>query len=300
MHEQSGMNEASSDAVEASGLGLRDYIQILILTIVIALFLKTCVVEAYRIPSASMENTLLVGDFLLANKFIYGAQSPRYIPFTNVELSRFRFPAITSPRRGDVIVFELPKYALQEQSSLSTIYVKRCIALPGDTIAIVNKRVFVNGKSVMPPRYGKAGTRSIFPDGYGDSRIFPKGSSYNEDNYGALVLPKQGDTLILDQRTFMTVKHLVAHEGQELRLDAEGRVTLNGVPLHYYVVKKNYYFVLGDNRDNSYDSRFWGFVPDDVIIGKAILIYWSWSDSSGSFWSRLGNIRWGRIGTIIH
>lgn len=301
MHELSGMNEVASPEVEAPSLRTRDYVQILVLTILIAVFLKTCVVEAYRIPSASMENTLLVGDFLLANKLIYGAQSPQYVPFTRIELPQFRLPAITVPRRGDVLVFRLPEYAQERYSSFSTSYVKRCIALPGDTISIVNRKVMVNGEAIAQPQYAKKGTRSIFPEGYGDSRIFPKGSKYNEDNYGALVVPKQGDTLHLDHNSFMAAKGVVEHEGHEIRLDPEGRVTIDGIVQDRYVVQKNYYFVIGDNRDNSLDSRFWGFVPEDFIIGKAFLIYWSWDEGSSvsSFWSRLGNVRWNRLGMIV-
>lgn len=301
MHESSGMNEVASREVEAPSLRRRDYVQILILTILIAVFLKTCVVEAYRIPSASMENTLLVGDFLLANKFIYGAQSPKYIPFTSIELPPLRLPAITVPRRGDVLVFRLPEYAQERYPSFSTSYVKRCVAIPGDTISIVNRKVIVNGEAIAQPQYAKKGTRSIFPEGYGDSRIFPKGSKYNEDNYGPLVVPRQGDTLHLDHDTFMAAKGVVEHEGHDIRLGPENHVTIDGIVQARYVVQKNYYFVIGDNRDNSLDSRFWGFVPEDFIIGKAFLIYWSWDEGSSvsSFWSRLGKVRWDRLGMIV-
>ncbi len=291
----------STELVARSGTGkhslrIRDYVQILGLTILVSLFLKSCVVEAYRIPSASMENTLRVGDFLLANKFIYGAQTPNRIPFTTISLPRFRFPALSNPQRGDIVVFELPEYAHDMNSGETTNYVKRCIALPGDTVFISNRRVFVNGREYEQPEEGKLSKQAIYPAGFGDPRIFPKGSKFNEDNYGPLAVPRCGDSLRLNADTFFLLRDIISHEGHTIRLDNQRRVLVDDRAMEYYTVEQNYFFMMGDNRTNSFDSRFWGFVPEDCIAAKVMIIYWSLDEARGPF---LSNVRWERIGAIV-
>lgn len=285
-----------------STLRVRDYAQILLLTIVAATFLKTCVVEAYRIPSPSMENTLLVGDFVLANKFIYGAQTPQFFPFTTWRLPQLRLPAVGAIERGDVVVFELPRYAGAYYSSGASRYVKRCIGVPGDTVQIVNGRILVNGEKLGPPAQGRESHRRIFPEGYGDERIFPPGSRFNEDNYGPVRIPRRGDSLALRAETFLFVRGIVEHEGGTIRLDTDGRVLVNGVPRGMYAVQRDYYFMMGDNRDNSLDSRFWGFVPDDLVVGQVMTVYFSLEENTGDggIFGRVRNIRWERIGMIVH
>jgi signal peptidase I len=285
---------ASLSLAGQHSLRIRDYIHILLVTILGALVLKTCVVEAFRIPSASMENTLLAGDFLLVNKFIYGAKTPSSVPFLPWRIPQIQFPAFASPTYGDVVVFELPVYARDNGSPSN--YVKRCVGLPGDTIRIVNRRLLVNGKEFPPTARAKPSARRIFPQGYGDSRIFPKGSAFNEDNYGPLAIPRRGDRLTLDARTFLYAKGIIEHEGHTAKLDGGDRVMVDGVPCSSYGVERNYFFMIGDNRDNSLDSRFWGFVPDDLIIGKAMMIYFSVDESAGAF---PANVRWGRIGMVV-
>jgi signal peptidase I len=272
---------------DTKGLSLRDYTQVVVAAVVVALFLKTLVLGAYRIPSTSMEKTLLRGDFLLVNKFVYGAKTPEAIPFTNIRLPRFQFPAFAAPQRGDLVVFDLPEHARDILEPTS--YVKRCIALPGDTIVITNRKVRVNGKVQTVPPLAAANTRAIYPKEYADPRIFPKGSSFNEDNYGPVVVPKRGDELIVNAETFLRVKDIVELEGHRIALDARSRVVIDGVARDVYEIQKNYYFMMGDNRDNSLDSRFWGFVPEESLIGKVMMIYWSSGDDG---------IRWDRIGMI--
>ncbi len=286
-------------SMEQSSMRVRDYVQIIAATVFVAFFLKSCVVEAYRIPSESMERTLQAGDFLLANKFIYGAQTPQRIPFTNYRLPSFHIPSFRSPQHGDVVVFQLPAYAQEFSAAKSSAYVKRCIGVPGDSVSLVNRKVIVNG--VAMPAWEMISTRAILPKGFGDSRIFPKGSAFNEDNYGPVRVPRSGDTLCLGKKQFAFVRNIIEHEGHDARLNENGEIWVDGERREFYVVDKNYYFVLGDNRDNSFDSRFWGFVPEDLIIGKAMMIYWSWNAEAagGSVWSRLSQTRWDRIGTII-
>jgi signal peptidase I len=187
----------------AGGHGLWYYARLLLLALLLAFVIKESVVEAYRIPSESMENTLLVGDFLMANKFIYGA----CVPFTN-----WRLPALRDPKPGDVVVFRFPEDRRKN-------FIKRIIAGGGDTVEIVAKKVYVNHIEVADPA-------SVV---HFDQTTIPRSAGQPRDNFGPLLVP-QGD-----------------------------------------------YFVLGDNRDNSADSRYWGCVPRDLISAKAFLIHWSWS-----------------------
>ncbi|MEO8168770.1 MAG: signal peptidase I, partial [bacterium] len=145
-------------------------------------------------------------------------------------------------------------------------------------------------------------SRAILPKGLGDSRIFPKGSTFNEDNYGPIRVPRSGDTLSLNSNNFAFARNIIENEGHDVRLSENGDVWVDDVFSTMYVVTKNYYFVLGDNRDNSFDSRFWGFVPEDLIIGKAMMIYWSSDAGDGAegVWSQLSHTRWDRIGMIVH
>ena len=194
--------------------GVWDNIKQILIAVVLALIIKTSVVEAYKIPTASMEDTLLIGDFLLANKFIYGAQ----VPLTN-----WRLPAISDPERGDVIIFTFPGDGV-------TKYIKRCVGVPGDTIEVKNKELFVNGER--------------FPD--------PPDAKFIDTS-------RNGQQIIQDRRM----------GGQNSR-DNFGP----------YVVPEDSYFMMGDNRDNSYDSRYWKCVHEDLIMGEAMVIHWSWNENS--------------------
>lgn len=303
-----GMEEAvhsSDEAPGSSGTGvmtrIREYVELLILTLLAALFLKFFVVEAYRIPTGSMENTLLTGDFVLVNKFIYGAQTPRYVPFTGIRLPSTRFPAITSPRRGDVVVFEFPGDHAGDNIHEVVNYVKRCIAVPGDTLTIANKIVFVNGHAVPLPYLGKSGRSIVYPRGFHDYRIFPRGAAFNEDNFGPIIIPRAGMKVNLTSDDVTEYWDLIEREGHIVSSTASSLVLIDGVPAETYTIKKDYYFMMGDNRDNSLDSRFWGFVPSDLIIGKAFMVYWSWDESASSagFFSRFESTRWNRIGSIV-
>lgn len=293
--------DASQQDKGPQPLRVRDYVHVLVVAVALALFLRTCVVEAYRIPSESMEHTLRVGDFLLANKFIYGVRTPSRIPFTDVPLPVIRFPAFSAPQRGDVVVFELPSYARTQYSYSRYNYVKRCIGLPGDTLAIVDRRVYVNGNYVPQSPTAKSSERGIAPTSYGDPRIFPKGSGFNEDNFGPIVVPAAGMVVGLDAKSFFVWKDIIQYEGHDVALAHDGKVMLDNAPASTYRIKNHYYFMMGDNRENSLDSRFWGFVPADCLVGKVMLIYWSWQDDgmSRTLIERLAHVRWERIGTFV-
>lgn len=194
---------------------IQEYVEAIIIAILIALFLRTFVIQAFKIPSRSMVPTLLVGDHLLVNKFIYGVKIPflrkTVIPFTN-------------PQRGDIIVFIYP-------NDRSKDFIKRVIGVAGDTIEIKNKKIFLNGKEFTD-------THGI----YSDSVIYP-GAMQPRDNFGPVTVPPES------------------------------------------------LFVMGDNRDESADSRYWGFVNLKDVEGKAMIIYWSWNREETSLrWERMGNL----------
>jgi len=194
---------------------LRENIEAILVAIVIALFIRTFVVQAFKIPSGSMKQTLQIGDHILVNKFIYGVKIP-YL--------RKNILPIKKPRRGDIIVF---KYPVDPDKD----FIKRVIGIPGDEIEIRDKRLYVNQKQVNHD-YGV----------YTDSRIL-SAHVRPRDNFGPITVPQQS------------------------------------------------LFVMGDNRDESFDSRFWGFVDYKALNGKAFIIYWSWDkENFGVRWDRLGQI----------
>ena len=196
---------------------LLEYAKSLLIALLLALFVRTFFVQAYKIPSGSMLETLKIGDHILVEKFLFGT----HIPFTDIVVL-----PIKEPKRGDVVVFRYPL-------DPSLDFIKRIIALPGDTVQGINKDIYVNGKRLKEP-YIQHIDNFVLP-----AYISPR------DNFGPLRVPK------------------------------------------------NSYFAMGDNRDNSKDSRFWGFVPRHNIKGKAMVIYFSWN--SENHWIRLS-----RIGRIVH
>jgi signal peptidase I len=198
------------------GMGATDSVQSLLGTVVVAVFVVTFVVQAFQIPSPSMENTLLVGDYLLVNKLCYGGGSlgDYFMPYRPV-------------RRGDIVVFHYPVNPAQH-------FVKRVIGVPGDRVRLVNKQVFVNGKPLKEPYVHF----SRPPD------------DLLRDDFPRLdVVP--GPT-----PEWWVQLHKLVEDGQ-------------------LIVPEGHYFVMGDNRDNSSDSRYWGFVPQANIIGRPLVIYWS-------------------------
>ncbi len=195
---------------------LREWGESIIIALVLAMFIRTFIIQAFKIPSGSMIPTLLIGDHLLVTKFSYGIR----LPVIGKTVVKFK-----NPHRGDVIVFICPVERSKD-------FIKRVIGLPGDTIEVRNKKVYINGK--------------LYPDPHAyhsDPRILPAEMS-PRDNFGPITVPP------------------------------------------------NKYFVMGDNRDNSWDSRFWGFVDRNDILGKALIIYWSWERP-------FYHIRWKRIGMLI-
>ena len=196
---------------------VKEYVESIIIAILIALFIRTFIICAYKIPSRSMVPTLLVGDHILVNKFIYGVKIP---------LLRKTIIPVSAPKRGEIVVFIYP-------NDRSKDFIKRVIGVAGDKIEIKNKKIFINDQE--------------FKDSYGifsDLLILPK-SMQPRDNFGPVIVPEKS------------------------------------------------IFVMGDNRDESLDSRFWGFVNLKDVEGKAFIIYWSWNRDEH-------NLRWERLGHILH
>jgi len=225
-----------------------------------------------------MEDTILVGDFVLVNKFIYGSSSPRYIPFTEFALPFFTLPSVREPRHNDIVVFEYPGDRDElRPKELNVNYVKRCIGLPGDTVEVRDKVVFVNGKENWIPPNIKYLIPTPVPRGQADPRIFPNGRPWNEDNWGPYVVPKKGDKVKLDLNNLDEWRTIIDREyGERVLGVADGKVTLQGKPIDIYTIRKDYFFMMGDNRSDSYDSRFWGVVSRDMVIGSAFITLFSW------------------------
>jgi signal peptidase I len=266
------------------------------------LFLNSFVLASFEVPTGSMENEIMPGDFLFVNKFIYGGTTPRTIPFTNIRLPWFRVPAFRDVKRGDVIVFEFPGQREEAQSPEFMFYLKRAIGLSGDTVHIVNRVVYVNGTPAPRPRNMKFNNYTIMPPGVADPRIFPRGSAYNEDNWGPIVVPRKGDAIPLTRGTLEQWDTFIKREGHAVRVGEGGQILIDGRPASQYVVERNYLFGMGDNRDNSLDCRFWGFIPEENVVGTPMIVYWSWDPDTAliDLPSKLMSIRLGRIGTIIH
>ncbi len=281
-------------------LRLRDYLQVLVITVFAALLLKTCAIEAFRIETGSMERTLLVGDFVLVNKFVYGVHPRAELPFSGVSLPGIPLPGFMKPRPGDVIAFQFPGDRDDVAPRRRTKYVKRCIGCPHDTVQIINRRVFLNGRGLSIPPAAQPGDDPILPPGQHQPRIYPAGMPFNEDNYGPLVIPAEGDTVRLTPDNYTQWAIVAEREGHIVHRTREGGITVDGNPSGFLRIARNYYFVMGDNREDSYDSRFWGYLPEDFIIGKPILIYWSWGATPPTVWERWLDVRWHRIGMLVH
>ena len=258
-------------------------LRVAVVTAVSAFLLKMFVVEAFRIPSASMERTLLVGDYVLVSKLAYGLRTPRRLPLTATAASALKVALLGAVNRGDVIVFDYPGAPNGGMTKARIPFVKRCVGLPGDTIQIREGCVVVNGTAVR------------FPPGAGQE------SNTNDAWWGPVVVPRAGMRIDLDAETVEDWRRVLEQEGHTAAIAGDGSVLLDGRPAQSYTIGQDYYFVLGDNRGNSLDSRHWGFVPGDHVIGRAVLVYWSWDPRvpAGSLPDAFGRVRWNRVGTLI-
>ena len=295
--------KASKNLVRSPLHKFLDFWKNLFYAAIAALLIKTFLIETSRVPTGSMEQTIMVGDFLFVNKFIYGSSSPRNIPFTNVTLPYFQLPAISEPEKGDIIVFEYPgdRDVLQPTEILN--YVKRCVGEPGDTIEIKNKVVYINGEELHRPSHIQYMMPKILPNSYTRPDIFPKGSGWNKDQYGPLVIPKKGDFVKLSPENIEIYRMMINRNYNKAVVSVNNnQIYIDGKVVEEYEIPQDYYFAMGDNRDDSADSRYWGFVPREKIIGEALMIYWSWNPSIpfSDFFKLLGSTRFNRIAKLVH
>lgn len=279
----------------------KDLVKDIVFVLVAFLILNSFVIASFEVPTGSMENEIMTGDFLFVNKFIYGGSTPRTIPIINIRIPWFRVPGFRSVERGDVIVFEFPGYRDETQASEFQFYLKRCVAMSGDTIQIIKRALYVNGKPFPIPRNMKFNNHHENPPGLAMEAIFPKGAPYNEDNWGPEIVPAKGDVITLSPENIDRWKTFIGREGHAVQMRGDGTILIDGIPSSSYTVRRNYYFGMGDNRDNSLDSRFWGYIPQENIVGTPMIVYWSWDPNIPlySIFSKISSIRLGRIGTII-
>ena len=268
--------------------------------------LNSFVLASFQVPTGSMENTVMAGDLLFVNKYIYGGTTPPTIPIlglitgSEIEIPFFRVPGFRKPEAGDVIVFIWPGEREDVKAKTFMYYLKRCVAVAGDTLEIQDKKLFVNGKAYSDPR----GVHYLFPPqpkGVANPRIFPPGKPWNHDNYGPIRVPKKGDIVLLSQENILQWEMFIKREGHTVEVSG-GSILIDGKAATQYVVTRNYVFGMGDNRDDSLDSRFWGFIPEDSVVGTPIVVYWSWDPNIPLFniFKKLSTIRFSRIATLIN
>ncbi len=378
---------------------LLDWLDAIIFAVVFVTFINIFFFQAFKIPSSSMESSLLTGDHLFVSKLTFGPripQTPLTIPFTHnvifgkesystlIQNEYRRLKGFRNVERGDYVVFGFPdgdtvltkapaddyyavcrfygkEYAVKSYGPLivrpadkKDHYVKRCVAIHGDTLSVVNGRVYVNSQAqeVWPgvqttynvvtdgsrinlktleklglnlselsfdeslPGYPQmpltaamleqikacANVRSVeeqvdvYPPDYPDSYLmlfpFKEDFRWTRDNYGPLWIPEAGATVRLDSHNIALYERIIrVYEKNELKITSDGHFIINGKETDEYTFKQDYYFMMGDNRHNSLDSRYWGFVPEDHIVGRPALI-WLSTDSAKSFPS---NVRWKRF-----
>lgn len=379
--------KADTKPAKAKKSALREWFDSILFAVVAATLIRWLFMEAFTIPTPSMENSLMVGDFLFVSKLHYGTRTPRtplQVPLTHqkiwgtdipsyskaIQLPSYRLPGFTHVKNGDVVVFNVPPKYLNDNIDypvdLKTNYIKRCIGIPGDKLEVRQSEVYVNGKLFpKPPRseqkyfikttevlddaffrrydivndhrdpnqptlnwqplqqyndstktsslvgYSINTTKEVIEkfkafdwvkgiepmlDKPGDTTPMIYGAptyKWNKDNFGPLTVPKKGATIQINAETIALYGQVIElYEGNEKVEVTPTAVKIAGSPITSYTFKQDYYFMMGDNRDNSLDSRFWGFVPEDHIVGKAVFVWMSLDPNPANVWNK---IRWNRL-----
>lgn len=343
----------------------REWADAIVFAVIAATIIRWLFLEAFTIPTPSMEKSLLVGDFLFVSKIHYGPRTPKtpiQMPLTHqkiwwtelpsyvdwIQLPQYRLPGFTSIKQNDVVVFNYPP-ELEYPTDLKTNYIKRCVGLPGDSLKVKDAQVYINNVALENPvkmefRYNIVSTQEIKDrvfkkyditdherTNYGyiahitpevakefeklpfvdkveslkmnadqiNPRVYPKNSqlfAWNEDFYGSIWIPAEGATIDLNETTIALYRNVIENyeHNKDVRIE-DGQVFVDGAEISEYTFKQDYYFMMGDNRHNSEDSRFWGFVPEDHVVGKAFFI-WLSLDKYESYFNK---IRWSRFFNLI-
>jgi len=254
---------------------MKRLLKILVLVLILALLLKVFIIDAFQIPTGSMKNTLLEGDFLLVNKSAYSSSTPHQIPFLGKRLSRTELISTGKPEFNDVVAFEIPADYYDPDSEEYSILIKRIVGLPGDTVEIKDQILYINHKKYRTPSYIKINLNET-PIENINTELFPYNNKWSLENYGPIIVPKKGMKVELNPKNILTWQNAINTDYGKKVISVEGTViNLNNQAIREYVFEKDYYFVLGDNRKNSIDSRYFGYIPEEWIIGKAFMIYWS-------------------------
>jgi signal peptidase I len=237
---------------------MKRFIKYLVLVLILVLIIKAFVIDALKIPTGSMKDTLLEGDFIFVNKIAYVISTPHQIPILGNKLKSIELFALSKPKMNDVIAFEMPSEFYDPSAKNYSMLIKRIVGLPGDTLEIINKDVFINGGKIRNPSFLHINLNET-TDKNIDNKLFPYNQKWTIDNYGPVIIPKKGMTVELNPKNISLWENAINIDFGEKVMSVEGTViNLKGKPIHEYAFEKNYYFVLGDNRESSLDSRYFG------------------------------------------
>jgi signal peptidase I len=264
------------------------WFKIVVLGLLLALVLRLFVFSSFKVPSPSMESAILAGDYILVNKLAYGARLPKNFNFMKGgEFETFRVKGFSKIKRNDVVVFNFP-YPTGDGIGwdLNLYYVKRCVALPGDTFYI-DKGIYkvkncpdVLGDYEAQRRFSEAKADDIRPDIF---HCFPDSEDYlwTVKSFGPLYVPRRGDTLAVDSKNIALYRNLIRYETDKEIYRKNDGIYLENDRLQLYVFQQNYYFMAGDLTFDSRDSRYWGLLPEDHIVGKVALVWQSKDKQTG-------------------
>lgn len=276
------------------GLDIFYYSSILVFSFIL---LRVFVFGSYKIPTDSMEPTIIPGDYVLVNKLAYGARL--FDLFDAVEGKKVnikRVPGYTRIKNNDVIVFNIPHPNTWDkiEMNMSKYFIKRCIGIPGDTLRIVNGRYMVNSDATKKLGNVAAEQRLSYmskeelPDGVFNTFPWDSTLNWNIKDFGPLFIPRIGDKISLNRTNILLYKKIIEWEKGYFLTIQNDILFDNGSPLYDYTFSHNYYFMGGDKVENSQDSRYWGLLPDDLIVGKVSCVWKSKEPYSKK-------IRWDRI-----